>query len=94
VSAFPLDEDIQSSVPLAHQEENMVSYNPFENFDDTLFHDFESKELIEEPLKAIDPSCNDMVKNIDDFICIGRCRWDLVVFLMDIPSMTSRETFR
>jgi hypothetical protein len=44
VSALPFDEDIQSFVPPAHQEENMVSYNPFENFDDTLFHDSRKKK--------------------------------------------------
>jgi hypothetical protein len=39
VSTLPLDEDIQTSAPSAYQEENMMSYNPFENFDDALFHD-------------------------------------------------------
>jgi hypothetical protein len=40
VSSLPLDEDIQTSASPTHQEENMMSYNPFENFDDALFHDF------------------------------------------------------
>jgi hypothetical protein len=39
VFSLPLDEDIQTSSPLAHQEENMMSFNPFENFDDALFHE-------------------------------------------------------
>jgi hypothetical protein len=31
VYALPLDEDIQTSAPPAHQEENMMSYNPLRN---------------------------------------------------------------
>ena len=44
VFALPLDEDIQTSAPPAHQEENMMSYDPFENFDDALFHDCGNEE--------------------------------------------------
>jgi hypothetical protein len=44
------DEDIQAFVPPAHQEENMMSCNPFEDLDVTLFHDFGSEEILEEPL--------------------------------------------
>jgi hypothetical protein len=43
-SALPLYEDIQTSPPPAHQEENMMSYNPFENFDDSLFHDYGNED--------------------------------------------------
>jgi hypothetical protein len=43
VSNLPLNEDIQTSAP-THQEENMMSYNPFENFDDALFHDCGNKK--------------------------------------------------
>jgi hypothetical protein len=52
ISSLPFDEDIQAFVPLAHQEENMVSCNPFEDLDDTLFHDSGSEEVLEEPLDA------------------------------------------
>jgi hypothetical protein len=52
ISSLPLDEDIQASAPPAHQEENMMSCDPFEDLDDTLFHDFGSEEVLEEPLDA------------------------------------------
>jgi hypothetical protein len=55
ISSLPLDEDIQASAPPAHQEENMMSCDPFEDLDDTLFHDFGSEEVLEEPLDATDP---------------------------------------
>jgi hypothetical protein len=44
VSSLPLDEDTHIFSSLAHQEENMMSYNPFENFDDALFHDCGNEE--------------------------------------------------
>jgi hypothetical protein len=44
VFALPLDEDIQTSAPPTHQEEDMMSYNPFENFDDVLFHDYGNED--------------------------------------------------
>jgi hypothetical protein len=52
ISSLPFDEDIQAFVPPAHQEENMMSCNPFEDLDDTLFCDFGSEEVLEEPLDA------------------------------------------
>jgi hypothetical protein len=55
ISSLPFDEDIQAFVPPAHQEDNMMSCNPFENLDDTLFHDFRREEVLEEPLDATDP---------------------------------------
>jgi hypothetical protein len=55
-SALPFDEDIQGFVPLTHQEENMMSYNLFEDLDDTLFHDFGSDEVLEEPLDVTEIS--------------------------------------
>jgi hypothetical protein len=49
---------------------NTVSYFPFQYFDDTLFYDLESEEVLEEPLDALNPSCydkgSDMVDNIDE----------------------------
>jgi hypothetical protein len=56
ISTLPFDEDIQAFVPPAHQEENMISDNPFEDLDDALFCDFGSEELLEEPLDATDLS--------------------------------------
>jgi hypothetical protein len=60
----------------------MVSCFPFQDFDDALFCDLERKEVLEEPLDALIPSCynegNDMVNNIDEFIHVGRRKWDVI----------------
>jgi hypothetical protein len=53
VSAPPLDKDIHTSVPPALQEENMMSYNPFENFDDALFHDCGNEENCQRDLNEV-----------------------------------------
>jgi hypothetical protein len=50
VSSLPLDEDIHTSPPPANQEENMMSYNHFENFDDDLFHDCGNEEKFQKDL--------------------------------------------
>jgi hypothetical protein len=55
ISSLPLDEDIHASAPPTHQEENMMICDPFEDLDDALFHDFGSKEVLEEPLDATCP---------------------------------------
>jgi len=52
-STLPLDEDIQTSTPPAHQEENMIIYNPFENFDDALFHDCGNEENCQKDLDKV-----------------------------------------
>jgi hypothetical protein len=61
---------------------NTISYYPFKDFDDALFYDLESEEVLEEPLDALNPSCydkgSDMVNNIDEFIHVGRCKWDVI----------------
>jgi hypothetical protein len=42
----------------------------------------ESKEVLEEPLDALNTSCydkgSDMVDNFDEFIHVGRCKWDVI----------------
>jgi hypothetical protein len=62
----------------------MVSYTPFQVFDVASFHDLESEEVLEEPLDALDPSCynkgDDVIENIDDFIHVGRRKWDMSCF--------------
>jgi hypothetical protein len=123
VSSLPLDEDIQTPASPAHKEDNMMSYNPFENFDDVLFHDCGNEEnfqkdldevfLVEglkETLSSTSPFeeakviqyCEEVINlydageimehppytvedHIDDFIQIGRCKWDLgcFIFYMD-----------
>jgi hypothetical protein len=47
------------------QEENTMSYDPFEDLYDSLFHDPRSEEA------------SDVVdQHIDTFIQIGKCGWD------------------
>jgi hypothetical protein len=79
---LPFDEVIQAIDAPAQQEVNTVSYFPFQDFDDALFYDLESEEVLEEPLDALSPSCydkdNDMVDNIDEFIHVGRRKWDVI----------------
>jgi hypothetical protein len=76
LDALPFDEVIQAFDAPAQQEVNTVSYFPFQDFDDALFYDLESEEVLEEPLDALNPSCydkgSDMVDNIDEFIHVGR----------------------
>jgi hypothetical protein len=55
VSSLPIDEDIQTYAPPTHQEENMISYNPFENFDDALFHDCGNEENCQMVLNEVFP---------------------------------------
>jgi hypothetical protein len=79
---LPFDEVIQAIDAPAQQEVITVSYFPFQDFDDALFYDLESEELLEEPLDALNPSCydkgSDMVDNIDEFIHVGRRKWDVI----------------
>jgi hypothetical protein len=55
---------------------------PFQNFDDALFYNLEREEVLEEPLDALNPSCydkcNDIIDNIDEFIHVGRRKWDVI----------------
>jgi hypothetical protein len=88
IFAPPFDEFIQASFPPAHEEENVVSYTPFQVFDVALFYDLESEEVLEEPLDEINLSCyddknNDVIDNIDEFIHVGRHKWDVISFGLD-----------
>jgi hypothetical protein len=62
----------------------MVSRFPFQDFNDILFRDLESEEVLEEPLDVINPPCydknNDMVDNIDEFIHVGKHKWDVIAY--------------
>jgi hypothetical protein len=80
--ALPLDEVIQILEAPAQAELNMVSCFPFQDFDDALFYDLENEEVLEEPLDVLSPSCynkgNDFVNNIDEFIHVGKRKWDVI----------------
>jgi hypothetical protein len=59
-----------------------VSCFPLQYFDDAIFFDLERKEVLEEPLDSLSPSCydkvNDMVNNIDEYIHVGKHKWDVI----------------
>jgi hypothetical protein len=57
--SLPFDEVIQAFDSPTQEEVNMVSCFPFQDFDDDLFCDLESEEVLEEPLDALIPSCYD-----------------------------------
>jgi hypothetical protein len=80
--ALPFNEVIQAIDAPAQQEVNTVSYFPFQNFDDALFYDLEIEEVSEEPFNALNPSCydkgSDTVDNFDEFIHVGRLKWDVI----------------
>jgi hypothetical protein len=80
-------EDTQILKASAQKEINTVSYFPFQNFDDSLVYDLESEKELDEPLNVLNPSCydtdSDMVDNIDEFIHVGRRKWDVVGYDMD-----------
>jgi hypothetical protein len=80
--SLPFDEVIQVFDAPAQEEMNMVSCFPFQDFEDALFCDLESEEVLEEPLDVLSPSCydkgNDMVDNIDEFIHVGKRKWDVI----------------
>jgi hypothetical protein len=60
-----------------HQEENIISDNPFEDIDDTLFHDFGSEEVLEEPLDETNLSGKRHMKHSELRIkpCVMKRRW-------------------
>ena len=63
---LPFDEVIQANDTPPQQEVNTVSYFPFQDFDDALFYDLESEEVLEEPLDALNPSCYDKGSDMVD----------------------------
>jgi hypothetical protein len=79
---LPFDEVIQIFDAPAQEEVNTVSCFPFQDFDDALFYDLESKEVLEEPLDVVNLSCydkgNNMVDNIDEFILVEKHKWDMI----------------
>jgi hypothetical protein len=79
---LPFNEVIQAIDTPTQQEVNTVSYFPFQNFHDALSYGLEREEVLEEPLDALNPSCydngNDIVDNIDEFIHVGRRKWDAI----------------
>jgi hypothetical protein len=86
--AFHEDETIthakNTEVLEAPAQEETVSCPPPQDFDDALLYDGEDEEEINE---SLNPACydtdSDIVDNIDEFIHVGRRRWDVVGYDMD-----------
>jgi hypothetical protein len=79
-------EDTQVLKDPGQEETNTVSYPPLQNFDDSLLYDLGNEEEINEPLNVLNPSCYDTnsdIVDIDQFIHVGRRKWDVVGFDMD-----------
>jgi hypothetical protein len=96
--SISFDEVIQVFDIPAQEEVNTVSCFPFQDFEDALFCDLESEELLEDPLDVLSPSCYD----IDEFIHVGKHKWDVIGYDGDpiydfeghfhlFPSQTSYE---
>jgi hypothetical protein len=70
------NEDIQAIIPLTRQEEKTMSYDPFKDLDDNLFHDPGSEGALQEP-------SNTFGHHIDTFIQIVKRGWDMILFTFD-----------
>ena len=75
---LPFDEVIQILEASAREEVRKVNYFPFQNFNDYLSYDVESEEVLD----VFTPSCynedDDFVDNIEEFIHVGKCNWDVI----------------
>jgi hypothetical protein len=79
---IPLDEVIQILEALAQEGLRKVSGFPFQIFNDSLSYDADSREVLD----VLNPPCYDTDTNIvdiDEFIHVGRCKWDVIGFDMD-----------
>jgi hypothetical protein len=67
----------------AQEEASKVSYFPFQIFNDSLSYDVESEEVSD----VLTPSCydedNGFVENFDEFIHVGKRRWDMIGYDAD-----------
>jgi hypothetical protein len=80
----PEDETMTHEVLEAPAQEETISFPPPLVFDDVLPYDEGNEEEVNEFSK---PACydtnNDIVDNIDEFIRVGRRKWDVVGYDMD-----------
>jgi hypothetical protein len=79
-------EDTQVLKAPAQEETNTVSYPHLHDFDNSPLYDLGNEEEMDEPLNVLNPSCYDTdsdIVNIDEFIHVGRCKWDVVDYGMD-----------
>jgi hypothetical protein len=67
-------------------QEETVSYPSPQNFDDFLLYDLGKEEEIDEHMSVLNPPCYDTdtdIVDIDEFIHVGRRKWDVIGFGMD-----------
>jgi hypothetical protein len=80
--SLPFDKVIQAFNTLAQEKVYTISFFPFQDFDDALFYDLESKKVLEDPLDVLSLSCYDkgnyMVDNIDEFRHVWKCKLDVI----------------
>jgi hypothetical protein len=66
----------------APAQEETISYPPPQNFDDALLYDEGNEEEINESLNVSSLACydtdSDIVDNIDEFIHVGKRKWDVI----------------
>jgi hypothetical protein len=70
----------------APAQEEKVSYPPLQDFDDCLLYDLGKEEEMGELLNVLNPPCYDTdtdIVDIDEFIHVGRRKWDIVGYDMD-----------
>jgi hypothetical protein len=79
---LPLDEAIQILEALAQEGLSEVNYSPFQVFSGSLPYDTKSTEVLD----VLTPPCYDTdtdIADFDEFIHVGRRRWDVVSYDMD-----------
>jgi hypothetical protein len=70
----------------APAQEEKVSYPPLQDFDNCLLYDLGKEEEMGELLNVSNPPCYDIdadIVDFDEFIHVGRRRWDAVGYDMD-----------
>jgi hypothetical protein len=55
-----------------------VSYFPFQIFNDSLSYDVESEEVLDVLMPSCHDEDDDFVDNIDEFIHVGKRKWDVI----------------
>jgi hypothetical protein len=77
-ASLPFDEDIQILEAPTQVEVRKVSYFPFQICNESLSYEVESEEVVD----VLTPSCydedDDFVDNIDEFIHVGKRKWDVI----------------
>jgi hypothetical protein len=88
--AFHEDETMMhvedTQVLKAPAQEEIVSFPPLQDFDDFLLYDLGNEQEMNGPLNVLNPPCYDIdtdIVDFDEFIHVGRCKWDVVGFDMD-----------